>query len=166
MFFFVFTQNGYKMQLISVDNCAENNVLMVDKNFTATLSSDCFLTTVGCVTSKGFKEAKVKYTVEFSSFSCSQMGFLFAHQQVKYTVTKNGNELLSGHPDICNALDHKTAEQKEKLEMFGFPTECPVPEGRKCMDGTKKVDISKFKNFLPMAAGHVTVHQEITHDTV
>lgn len=50
------------MKLISVENCAENNVLMVDKNFTATLDSDCFLTTVGCVTSKGFKEAKVKYT--------------------------------------------------------------------------------------------------------
>lgn len=57
------------MKLISVENCAENNVLMVDKNFTATLDSDCFLTTVGCVTSKGFKEAKVKYTVKLSFFS-------------------------------------------------------------------------------------------------
>lgn len=66
---------------------------------------------------------------------------------------KNGNELMTGHPDICNELDHKNAEQKAKLEMFGFPTECPVGAEQKCMDGSKKMDISKFKNLLPMAAG-------------
>lgn len=85
---------------------------------------------------------------------------------MKYTITKNGNELLSGHPDICNALDHKSDDQKAKLEMFGFPTECPVPEGQKCMDGSKKVDITKFKNLLPMAAGKITAHYDVTHDTV
>ncbi|XP_055295197.1 uncharacterized protein LOC129564970 [Sitodiplosis mosellana] len=136
------SSNGYKMNLISVMNCAENNVLMVDQNLTATLSKDCFLTTIGCISSKGFKEAKVNYT-----------------------VSKNGNVLLSGNPDLCSALDHKTKEQKEKLEMFGIPSDCPVPEGRKCMDGSKKVDISKFKNMLPMAAGRITVRDEITHDT-
>lgn len=55
-----FEQNGYKMKLISVDNCDENNVVSIDKNFTANLSPDCILSTVGCLTSKGFKEAKVK----------------------------------------------------------------------------------------------------------
>lgn len=74
--------------------------------------------------------------------------------------------MLSGHPDICNTLDHKSAEQKAKLEAFGFPTECPVPEGRKCMDGTKRADISKFKNMLPMIAGKITAHYDVTHDTV
>lgn len=37
--------------------------------------------------------------------------------------------MLSGHPDMCNTLDHKSAEQRKKLQMFGFPTECPIPEG-------------------------------------
>ncbi|XP_031623473.1 uncharacterized protein LOC116340880 [Contarinia nasturtii] len=134
--------NGYKMKLISVTNCGDDNVIIVDKNFTASLSSDCIVTTGGCVTSKGFKEAKVKYS-----------------------ILKNGQEMLSGHPDICDVLDHKTAEQKVKLEMFGFPTECPVPEGRKCMDGTKKVDVSKYKNMLPMAVGKITSHYEVTHDS-
>lgn len=47
------------MKLISVENCEEGNVVSIDKNFTANLSPDCMLTTVGCMTSKGFKEAKV-----------------------------------------------------------------------------------------------------------
>lgn len=38
--------------------------------------------------------------------------------------------MLSGHPDMCNALDHKSAEQRTKLQMFGFPDlKCPIPEG-------------------------------------
>lgn len=48
------------MKLISIENCDENNVVMVDKNFTAVLGADCMLQTFGCITSKGFKEAKVK----------------------------------------------------------------------------------------------------------
>lgn len=52
-------QNGYKMRLISLENCNDDNVIGIDKNFTATLSSDCILTTAGCVTAKAFKKAKV-----------------------------------------------------------------------------------------------------------
>lgn len=85
---------------------------------------------------------------------------------MKYSISKDGHELLAGHPDVCNALDHKNTEQKEKLEMFGFPTECPVPEGQKCMDGSKKIDISKYKNLLPMAMGKITCKYDVTHDTV
>lgn len=48
------------MRLISIVECGEDNILSVDKNFTAHLSKDCILTTSGCVTSKGFKEAKVR----------------------------------------------------------------------------------------------------------
>lgn len=74
--------------------------------------------------------------------------------------------LLSGNPDICNVLDHSNEEQKAKLEVFGFPTECPVPEGEKCLDGSKKVDISKYKSLLPMALGKITAKYDVTHDTV
>lgn len=48
------------MHLTSVENCAADNVITMDQNFTATLSEDCILTTNGCFTTKGFKEAKVK----------------------------------------------------------------------------------------------------------
>lgn len=74
--------------------------------------------------------------------------------------------MVSGHPDICNVLDHKSAAQKAKLELFGFPTECPVPEGQRCMDGSKKVDVSKYKSLLPMAAGLIVAKYDVTHDTV
>lgn len=74
--------------------------------------------------------------------------------------------MLSGHPDICDLLDHNSVEQKAILELFAFPTECPVAEGRKCMDGSKKVDISKYKGLLPMATGQITANYDVTHDTV
>lgn len=74
--------------------------------------------------------------------------------------------MLNGHPDICNVLDKNTAEHKAKLELFGFPTECPVPKGRKCMDDTNKIDISPYKGLLPMAAGEITANYDVTHDTV
>lgn len=48
------------MKLLSVENCADDNVVTIDGDFSASLSSDCMLTTVGCIHSKGFKEAKVK----------------------------------------------------------------------------------------------------------
>lgn len=47
------------MKLISVEPCGGDNVITVDKNFTSDLSTDCIITTHGCVRSKGFKEAKV-----------------------------------------------------------------------------------------------------------
>lgn len=74
--------------------------------------------------------------------------------------------MLNGHPDICNVLDHNTDEQKAKLELFGFPTECPVPAGKKCTDGSKKHDISKYKSLLPLTVGVVTTHYDVIHDTV
>lgn len=88
------------------------------------------------------------------------------YNQVKYSFAKDGHELITGHPDICNVLDHKNEEQKKQLEAFGFPTDCPVPEGKKCFDGNKKVDVSKFKDVLSMAVGTITAKYEITHDTV
>lgn len=74
--------------------------------------------------------------------------------------------MITGNPDICNVLDHKDDEQKKQLEVFGFPTDCPVPEGKKCFDGSKKVDVSKFKDILAMAVGTISAKYDVTHDTV
>lgn len=74
--------------------------------------------------------------------------------------------MFSGHPDLCELLERKKTEFKSQFEMFGLPTGCPVPEGRRCMDGTKKFDFSKFKHGLPMMQGRIVAHYDVTHDTV
>lgn len=86
--------------------------------------------------------------------------------QMKYTLTKSGVAIISGSPDACAVLDAKSEEHKAKLEMFGFPTECPIPEGRKCLNGEKKIDVKKFKSFLAMAVGKIQLNVDIQHDTV
>lgn len=98
---------------------------------------------MGCITSKGFTKAKVDFT-----------------------ISKNGVVMLTGNPDLCDALDKKSEEAKGKLALFGFPTECPIPEGRKCLDGSKSVDVSKYKNFLNLAFGKVEINAHMEHDTV
>lgn len=78
------------MKLISLENCGDDNVLTIEKNFTATLSANCFVTTNGCITSKGFKEAKVcdECIIYLLNFEISD------YLQVKYNIMKDGNELL------------------------------------------------------------------------
>lgn len=92
---------------------------------------------------------------------------------------------MTGTPDLCSELElHK--EAKTPLELVGFPTECPIDkvcdnfdiyceilseskmyvQGHKCIDGTKKFDVSKFRKYLPMVRGKIEVNAEITHDTV
>lgn len=84
---------------------------------------------------------------------------------MNYSISKDDHQLLSGKPDICNVLDKTNEDQKTKLELFGFPIECPVPEGNLCMEN-KKHDISKFKALLPVVVGTITAKYDITHDTV
>lgn len=48
------------MNLISAENCGSNNIVTIDRNFSAMLSADCILTSVGCIRSKGFKQAQVE----------------------------------------------------------------------------------------------------------
>lgn len=47
------------MNVLSVENCGDDNVVTIASNFSAHLSPDCILTSIGCMHSKGFKEAKV-----------------------------------------------------------------------------------------------------------
>lgn len=74
--------------------------------------------------------------------------------------------MLTGNPNVCDELDKKSEDAKARLQMFGFPTECPVPEGRRCFDGDKKINITKFKNYLNMANGKMAINADIEHDTV
>lgn len=74
--------------------------------------------------------------------------------------------MLTGNPDVCDALNKKSVEAKSRLAMFGFPTECPVPEGRRCFDGDKKLNVTKYKNLLNIASGKMEIDAEIEHDTV
>lgn len=92
--------------------------------------------------------------------------YLSIPNQVKYTITKSGVAILNGTPDLCAVLDKKSEEHKAKLEMFGFPTECPIPDGRKCLTGDKKMDVKKYKSFLAMAMGKIQLNADIQHDTV
>lgn len=48
------------MNLISAENCGSNNIVTIDRHFSAMLSADCILTSVGCIRSKGFKQAQVE----------------------------------------------------------------------------------------------------------
>lgn len=75
---------------------------------------------------------------------------------------------MNGDPDVCEKNpDRATLDQKAMLDMLAFPMpECPVAEGRRCMDGSKKRNISKYKGLLPMAAGKLTANYNIIHDTV
>lgn len=44
----------------------------------------------------------------------------------------NGTQIMSGDTDICSE-GPKNKEAIAKLEMMGFPTECPVPEVKICI---------------------------------
>lgn len=86
--------------------------------------------------------------------------------QVKYSIERDTQILFSGQVNVCNVSSAKSAQDKEILELFAFPTECPLSEGRICTDGTKKVDISKYKDFLSFLEGDLIGKYDVTHDTV
>lgn len=56
---FIFVPHLDDFNLSSVENCGTDNVITIDPNFTADLSSDCMLISKGCMDSKGYKKAKV-----------------------------------------------------------------------------------------------------------
>lgn len=75
IFFFIFdifylphSKDGYKFKFNNIDNCGgKNQIVTVDSNFTSSLNKKCEVTTVGCVSSKGFKEATVIFDLIFVS---------------------------------------------------------------------------------------------------
>lgn len=128
----------------SINNCAgDAQIISFDKNFTAVLSPNCEVSAIGCITSKGFTKA-----------------------MVKYSILKNGIVVLTGSPDMCSVLNKKNEEAKARLAMFGFPTECSNQEKRICFDGDKKMNVTKYKNYLAVAHGKMEFDAQIEHDTV
>lgn len=76
-------------------------------------------------------------------------------------------ELYNGNVDICKEIkDSNDREQMEVLELFGLPTECPIPEGRICVDNSKEIDVSNLKSYLPMLRGQVQANYDIQHENV
>lgn len=49
------------MEVLSIKNCIDDPIFETDANLTTVLHEDCTITTNGCVTSKGFTEAKVQF---------------------------------------------------------------------------------------------------------
>lgn len=98
---------------------------------------------MGCITSKGFTKA-----------------------MVKYSILKNGIVVLTGTPDMCSVLNKKNEEAKARLTMFGFPNECSNQEKRICFEGDKKINVTKYKNYLAVANGKMEFDAGIEHDTV
>lgn len=105
--FFLF-KDGYKFRFNNINNCGgKTQVVTIDSNFTSSINKKCEVTTSGCVSSKGFKDATMKYT-----------------------IYKNGVAMMTGNPDLCSEIEnHK--EAKAPLEMVGFPTECPIEKVRR-----------------------------------
>lgn len=119
-------KDGYKFRFNSIENCGgKDQIVTVDSNFTSTINKKCEVTTVGCVSSKGFKDANVCINHP-TVFQLQFLQFITKHfVQAKYTLYKNGMAVMSGTPDLCSEIEqHK--EAKAPLEMVGFPTACPI----------------------------------------
>lgn len=85
---------------------------------------------------------------------------------MKYSITRNGKELYSGQPDVCEQMDEIMNLHNIIFGLFGFPFECPISAGQTCTDHTKKYDISQYKTILPLTVGVLNARYDVTHDTV
>lgn len=76
-------------------------------------------------------------------------------------------EFYKGNVDFCGKIeDPDDREQMEVLELFGIPTECPMPEGRICVDNSKEIDVSRLQSYLPILRGQLLAIYDIQHENV
>ncbi|CAH0560171.1 unnamed protein product [Brassicogethes aeneus] len=133
--------NGYSITLHSYQNCVPNGVISVADKGTVTLDKDCNLVLNGCMNMKGFKTA-----------------------QGKYTIKKAPLPPIEGEFNMCE-LGAETGLPVEKvLEIYGMPKKCPMPAKKICGGPGQKLNLSKYKNQLGMAAGKTDLKLELTHD--
>lgn len=138
-----FACNGYKAKLKKLESCAgSDQIIEIEDGFSVKLNKKCELIPTGCIKNKAFNTAKATYTVQ-----------------------KDGITVKEGKVNVCEAATSVSDEGKNLLKMFALPDHCPVPEGRICANENTKADLSKYKNLLSMAKGHIQSNTTIEHDT-
>ncbi|CAG9761883.1 unnamed protein product [Ceutorhynchus assimilis] len=137
--------NGYSIKILKYKNCVDDSIIKLpDKDFNIVLDKDCNFYTTGCVEiTKSFKTAKAKYLAK-----------------------KPPMPEFEGEVDLCQLsgmLKEKPAIT-EAMAVLSIPTKCPVEKIKVCGGPEHKYNISKYKNFIGMAAGTSDVKLEIEHD--
>ncbi|EDW04054.1 GH11585 [Drosophila grimshawi] len=134
--------NGYKAKLVKLENCAgPDGIIQLDEDFSVKLNKKCELVPTGCFSNKAFSTAVSKYKVQ-----------------------KDGIVMKEGKMDLCAMMDQAPSEAKDMLKVFGAPSKCPVAEEKICSND-HRVDLTKYKNMLGIARGHLIIDSEIKHDT-
>lgn len=136
---------GYKVRVKKIENCAgPDAVITADENFTVVLTKNCEIKSRGCVTFKDFKTGNAKYT-----------------------ITKDGVQVLQGSMDICDQASRprRTEHIAELLRSLGVPEKCPISAGQICTEPSQVVNINRFKQYLPLARGAIGVDVAVQHDS-
>uniref|UniRef100_A0A182Q2K3 MD-2-related lipid-recognition domain-containing protein n=1 Tax=Anopheles farauti TaxID=69004 RepID=A0A182Q2K3_9DIPT len=136
---------GYKVRVKKIENCAgPEAIITADENFTVVLTKNCELKSRGCVRFKDFKTGNAKYT-----------------------ISKDGVQVLQGSEDICNQASRprRTEQIAELMRSLGVPEKCPIEAGKICTDPSQVVNINRFKQYLPLARGSITVDVKVQHDS-
>ncbi|XP_052867087.1 uncharacterized protein LOC128273198 [Anopheles cruzii] len=136
---------GYKVRIKKIENCAgPDAVITADDNFTVVLTKDCDVKSRGCVRFKDFQTANAKYT-----------------------LTKDGVQMMQGSIDLCNQASRRkrTESIAEVLRTLGVPEQCPVEAGQICIEPTQAVNIKRFQQYLPLARGSIAVDVAVQHDS-
>lgn len=151
-------QNGYELKQFSIVNCDADNMITIEKNFTAKLTSDCEMSYDGCVKIKSFKEGMVILLDLLSKNSLNEMDYkifvIVCNNQVKYRFSRDGYVLLTNSANLCNET------------IMGIHLSCPAGEIMFCLDDSNVFDMSVLKKTMSFLIGTSTLHAEITHDTV
>uniref|UniRef100_A0A182J109 MD-2-related lipid-recognition domain-containing protein n=1 Tax=Anopheles atroparvus TaxID=41427 RepID=A0A182J109_ANOAO len=136
---------GYKIRVKKIENCAgPDAVITADENFTVVLTKNCEIKSRGCVRFKDFKTANAKYT-----------------------ISKDGVQVLQGSMDICDQASRpgRTENIAELLQTLGVPDKCPISEGQICTEPSQVVNVNRFKQYLPLARGAIAVDVAVQHDS-
>lgn len=122
----------------SVQNCAgDDAIVKVENGLRVTLTTECTIKVSGCADFKGFSTATAHYVIK--------KGIL---------TVKRGSE------DVCARL----AEMPADLKAQGAPDKCPVAANRVCVSDYT-IDISQYKQYLPLARGRSLLDINVDHDT-
>ncbi|XP_017771756.1 PREDICTED: uncharacterized protein LOC108559122 [Nicrophorus vespilloides] len=104
------------------------------------MDANCMIMTKGCIViTKPYKTAKAKYQLQ-----------------------KPPMPDLKGNIDICKELTTKKRKSAQLLSSLGF--KCPSEAKSLCATNPQKLDISKYKKQLHMAAGKSNLKIDIQHD--